>query len=134
MGKIMLPRITWPLLTCLMLSQSPLQAADATITVTKEQGGREITLKVGAILQIELPTRGGTGYSWLVEANGAPYLKLMAEATQSVGEPHPGSPLTQVWRFKAEKPGVCEVKMAYFRPWEGVGKAVDHFRLKLLVK
>ena len=40
----------------------------------------------------------------------------------------------QVWRFKAEKPGACEIKMAYFRPWEGVGKAVDHFRLKLHVE
>ena len=55
MGKIMLPRLTWLLLTCLMLSPSPLLAADATITVTKEQGGREIALKVGDILQIELP-------------------------------------------------------------------------------
>ncbi len=82
MGKIMLPRITWLLLTCLMLSQSPLLAADATITVTKEQGGREIALKVGNILRIELPGKGGTGYSWLVEATCAPYLKLMDQATQ----------------------------------------------------
>ena len=50
MGKIMLPHLTWLLLTGLMLSQSPLLAADATITVTKEQGGREIALKVGDIL------------------------------------------------------------------------------------
>ena len=67
MGKIMLPRIICLLLTCLLLSPSPLLAADATITVTKEQGGREIALKVGNILQIELPGTGGTGYSWSVE-------------------------------------------------------------------
>ena len=64
MGKIMLPRLTWLLLTGLMLSPSPLLAAEATITVTKEQGGREIALKVGNILLIELPGKGGTGYSW----------------------------------------------------------------------
>ena len=40
----------------------------------------------------------------------------------------------QVWRFKAERPGACEINMAYFRPWEGVGKAVDHFRLKLRIE
>jgi predicted secreted protein len=134
MGKIMLPRITWLLLTCLMLSQSPLLAADATITVTKEQGGREIALKVGDILQIELPSRGGTGYSWFAEATGAPYLKLMSEAAQQVGKSHPGSPVVQVWRFRAAQPGATEINLVYYRPWEGVGKAVDHFRLKLHIE
>ena len=134
MGKILIPRLAWLLLTCLILSPSPLLAADATIKVTKEQGGQEIALKVGNILLIELPGKGGTGYSWLVTATGAPYLKLMSEATQPVGESRPGSPVKQVWRFKAEKPGACEIKMAYYRPWEGVGKAVDHFHLKLHIK
>ena len=40
----------------------------------------------------------------------------------------------QVWRFKAEQPGAGEINLAYFRPWEGVGKAVDHFRLKLHIE
>ena len=40
----------------------------------------------------------------------------------------------QVWRFKAEKPGATEIKMVYYRPWEGVGKAVDHFRVKLYIE
>ena len=134
MGKIMLPRLAWLLLTCLMLSPSPLLAADATVTVTKAQGGREIALKVGDTLQIELPSRGGTGYSWSVEANGAPYLKLLSQSTRAAQEPRPGSPVMQVWLFKAAQPGACEIKMAYYRPWEGVGKAVDHFRLKLHIE
>ncbi|PIU54066.1 MAG: hypothetical protein COS90_02790, partial [Deltaproteobacteria bacterium CG07_land_8_20_14_0_80_60_11] len=62
MAQIMVPRIAWLLLTCLLLSQSTLMAAEATITVTREQGGREITLTVGNILRIELPGRGGAGY------------------------------------------------------------------------
>ena len=134
MGKIMIARITWLLLTGLMLSPSPLLAADATITVTKEQGGREIALKVGNILQIELPGSGGTGYSWLAEATGAPYLRLMDQATRQLKEGRVGGPVMQIWRFKAEKPGATEISMAYYRPWEGVGKAVDHFRLKLHIE
>jgi predicted secreted protein len=134
MGKIMLARITWLLLTCLMLSASPLLAADATITVTKEQDGREIALKVGNILQIELPGTGGTGYSWAVEAACAPYLKLLDQTTRQLKKGRLGGPVMQIWRFQAEKPGAGEIKMAYFRPWEGVGKAVDHFRLKLHIE
>jgi predicted secreted protein len=134
MGKIMLARITCLLLTGLLLSPSPLLAAEATVTVTKEQGGREITLKVGNILLIELPGKGGTGYSWSAEETFAPYLKLLDQTTRQLTEGRLGGPLMQVWRFKAEQPGACEIKMAYYRPWEGVGKAVDHFHLKLHIK
>ena len=134
MGRIIPARITWLLLTGLMLSPSPLLAADATVTVTKEQAGREIALKVGNILLIELPGKGGTGYSWLVEENFAPYLKLLDQTTRQLKEGRLGGPVMQVWRFKAEQPGACEIKMAYYRPWEGIGKAVDHFRLKLRIE
>lgn len=131
MAKVTMWGIVCLLLTGLVLSQSALMAAEATITVTKELSGREIALKVGNILRIKLPGRGGTGYTWLVEANGAPYLKLMDQATEKVGERRPGSPVMQVWRFKAEQPGTTEIKLAYCRPWEGPGKAADHFLVKL---
>ena len=134
MARIMIPRITWLLLICLMLSQSTLLAAEATITVTKEQAGGEVSLKAGEILQIELPSRGGTGYRWFAEATGAPFLKLISETARQVGESRPGSPVMQVWRFKAEKSGATEIKMAYYRSWEGVGKALDHFRIKLHIE
>ena len=134
MEKNLLLRITWLLLISLMLSQSPLLAADATITVTKEQGGREITLKVGNILLIELPGKGGTGYSWLVEETFAPYLKLMDQTTRQLKEGRLGGPVMQIWRFKAEKPGATEISMAYYRPWEGIGQAKDHFRIKLRIE
>jgi len=134
MTTIMISRITWLLITWLMLFQSTLLAADATITVTKEQGGREIALKVGDILRIELPGRGGTGYSWFAEDTFAPYLKLVDQATQKVGERRLGSPVIQVWRFRAEKRGATEIKMAYYRPLEGVGQAKDRFLIKIRIE
>jgi predicted secreted protein len=134
MATIMIPRITWLLITWLMLSQSTLLAADATITITKEQGGREVALKVGNILRIELPGRGGTGYSWFAEDTFAPYLKLVDQATVQVKEGRLGGPVIQVWRFRAEKPGATEIKMAYYRPWEGVGQAKDRFRIKIRIE
>ena len=140
MGKSILLRIMCLWLTGLIVSPSPLLAADATITVTKEQGGREIALKVGTMLQIELSGQAGTGYTWMVEAAGAPNLKLMDQTTRQLNEGRPGEPVRvggpvmQVWRFRAEQPGAGEIKLAYYRPWEGVGKAVDHFRLKLRIE
>jgi predicted secreted protein len=134
MTKIIILRITWLLVILLMLATSALMAADATVTVGREQGGREIALKAGNILQIELPGRGGTGYSWSVVAAGAPYLTLLSQETQQVKKGLPGSPVMQLWRFKAEQPGAVEVKMSYYRPWEGVGKATEHFRIKLRIE
>ena len=134
MAKVAEWGIAGLLLTCVVLGQSALMAAEATITVTKELSGREIVLKVGNILRIKLPGKGGTGYSWLVEANGAPYLKLMDQATEKGGERQLGAPVMQVWRFRAAQPGTCEIKIAYYRPWEGAGKAVDHFLIKLHIE
>jgi predicted secreted protein len=134
MGKIILPGVIWLLLTGLILSSSPLPAADATLTVTKEQAGREIALKVGDILAIELPGQGGTGFSWMVGEAGAPYLKLMNHSTRQLKEGRPGGPVMHVWRFRAEQPGTGEINLAYYRPWEGVGKAVAHFGLKVRIE
>jgi predicted secreted protein len=135
MTKTMVPRITLLLLAFLMLFPPAVMASDpTTLTVTKAQDGRDLELKVGSILVIELPGRGGTGYKWSAVASGAPCLKLMSQTTRPVHEGRIGGPVIQVWRFKAEKPGATEIKMAYYRPWEGVGQAADHFRLKIHIK
>jgi predicted secreted protein len=133
MAKIWMARITWLVLTFLLLSQSALLAAE-TITVTKAQDGREIGLKVGNILQIELPGNSGTGYSWLARDAGAPYLKLLDQATRQLKKDLPGGPVIQIWRFKAEKSGATGISLDYFRSWEGVGTATDHFRLELRIE
>ena len=90
MGKILIPRLFRLLLTCLILSPSTLLAAEATITVTKEQSGREIALKVGDILLIELPAKGGTGYSWAAAGTFPPYLKLLDQTTRQLTEGRAG--------------------------------------------
>jgi predicted secreted protein len=134
MAKIMLLGFIWVLVTGFMLSPSTLVAAEAAITLTKAQSGQTIALKVGDIVQIELLTSGGTGYSWMVTTPGAPYLKLVSQATRAVGETRPGSPVMQVWRFQAQQAGETEINLAYYRPWEDVVKAADHFRIKIRIK
>jgi predicted secreted protein len=134
MAKIMLLGFIWVLVTGFMLSPSTLVAAEAAITLTKAQSGQTIALKVGDIVQIELLTSGGTGYSWMVTTPGAPYLKLLTQATRAVGETRPGSPVMQVWRFQAQQAGETEINLAYYRPWEEVAKAADHFRIKIRIK
>jgi predicted secreted protein len=40
----------------------------------------------------------------------------------------------QVWRFNAAQPGATEIKLDYYRPWEGAGKAVDQVIFKLRIE
>jgi predicted secreted protein len=135
MAKIRIPKSAWLLLAFMLLFQPSAMASDpATLTVTKAQHGREAALKVGSVLEIELPGSGGTGYTWSAVASGAPYLKLLSQTTRPDKKGRLGGPVIQVWRFKAEQPGTTEIKMAYYRPWEGVGKATDHFLIKLHIE
>ncbi len=135
MAKMMIPKIAWLLLACLTLSPATAKAGDpTTLTVGKAEDGRDLELKVGSILVIELPGRGGTGYTWEAVTAGAPYLKLVSQTTRQLTEGLPGGAVMAVWRFQAEQPGATEIKMAYFRSWEGVGQAKDHFHVKIHVK
>ena len=133
MVRIMRRQMRWLLLAGWLLAPAALLAAEDAITVTQAQNGQEVTLKVGGILQIELRASGGTGYSWYVAAPGAPHVKLLAQTTRQITEPRPGAPILQVFRFQARQPGAAEIKLAYYRPWEGIDQAVDHFRLKLRI-
>jgi predicted secreted protein len=119
----------------LLLGPAVLGAATdpAGITVTRADCGRQIVLGVGDILKVELPSHGGTGYQWSLTAPGAPYLKLLAQTSQNVGAVRPGSPLRQIWSFQAVRPGSTVIRLAYFRPWEGVDRAAERFHLKIKI-
>jgi predicted secreted protein len=117
----------------LVLGAASLAAAAPATTVTRADSGKEIVLGVGDILQVKLPARGGTGYQWSLTAPGAPYLKLSSQTSENVGAVRPGSPQLQIWRFQAVQPGSTVIRLAYFRPWEGVGRAADRFHLKIKI-
>ena len=110
-------------------------AAGADVfTITKEQSGSELNVKPGDILQIELPTLGSAGYDWHMSGIDGVYLELISEGTRPVAEDGKvGAPVIRIWRFQTKKPGTTEIKMDQYRQWEGIGKSVDHFFLKILV-
>jgi predicted secreted protein len=100
--------------------------------MTKKQSGSEIKVKPGDIIQIELQALGSAGYSWYIDQIDAKYLELISENTKHVSEDGKvGIPAVIIWQFKAKKHGSTEIKMDYYRKWEGVGKSVDHFFLKI---
>jgi predicted secreted protein len=102
--------------------------------VTKKQSGSEIKVKPGDTIQIELQALGSAGYSWYIDQIDAEYVELISENAKHMSEgTKVGAPAVIVRQFKAKKHGSTKIKMDYYRKWEGVGKSVDHFFLKIII-
>jgi predicted secreted protein len=107
-------------------------AGEEMVIVQKEQSGQAITVKAGDIIQIELAEVGSAGYRWYIDNLDARYLELVSEETKKVSEKGKiGAPVMRVWRFKAKKVGQTEIKMDYYRKWEGVDKSTNNFFIKI---
>ena len=109
-------------------------AGEETIIVQKEQSGQVITIKAGVVVQIELAELGSAGYSWYIDNLDTQYLELISEETKKVSrEVKIGASVMRVWRFQAKEVGQIEIKMDYYRKWEGVKKSADHFSIKIKI-
>jgi len=105
-----------------------------TVIVKKKDNAKEITVKGGAIVQIELEETGGTGYRWHVDNQDTEHVVLLDERTRILEEGKMGTPVLSIWRFKMVKEGITEIKMGYYRDWEGSGKTAERFAIKLNVQ
>ena len=107
-------------------------AIEETVILQREQSGQEITVKAGVVVQIELAELGSAGYSWYIDNLNSQYLEFISEETRKVSEEGKiGAPVMRVWRFQAKEVGQTEIKMDYYRKWEGVKKSADHFFIRI---
>lgn len=107
-----------------------LKAGDFTHQVNTDKmelvEAKEVRIKGGDTLRIQLPLAGGTGYQW--QALGPDYGPLVLKQTL-IGRPMrpmPGAPVEQLFVFqsKAIAPGSSQQVTLVFnlrRPFEGVG-------------
>ena len=107
-------------------------AGEETVMVQKDRTGHTITVKTGDFVQVELVELGSAGYGWHIDNLDPQSLELLSEGTREVSqESKVGAPVMRLWRFKAKKVGQTEIKMDYYRRWEGVEKSTDHFFIKI---
>lgn len=102
--------------------------------ITKDYNNKEIFIKSGDTFQIELESSGATGYIWQIEKMDSEYLILLSEGTKDFSTKKLGAPTVRYWQIKALKKGNTEIQMLYFRPWEGIEKSIEKFRLKVNIK
>jgi len=109
-------------------------SGENTVILKKKDNAKEITVQCGALIQIELEETGSAGYRWHAENQDTEYVVLLDEKTKTLEEGKMGAPILSIWRFKAVKEGITEIKMGYYRDWEGPEKTADRFAIKLTVQ
>jgi inhibitor of cysteine peptidase len=89
-------------------------------TIITEQTRGDVSLKVGAVLEVRLEANHTTGYSWVAAPVANPVLMRQGfaryEEHASGGKMGAGG--VEVWRFKAVKAGKQGLQFEYRRPWE----------------
>jgi predicted secreted protein len=104
------------------------------MTITKSDNSKEITLHEGERFRIELEELGSAGYNWYFDNLDEEQLELISKSTRTISDGKVGAPVMGVWLMKAKNKGSTEIKMDYYRIWEGKDKAIEHFSVKLLIE
>ena len=104
------------------------------MTITKGDNGKVITLREGERFRIELEELGSAGYNWYFDNLDEEQLELISKSTRAISDGEVGAPVMGVWLMKAKNKGSTEIKMDYYRIWEGKDKATEHFSVKLLIE
>jgi predicted secreted protein len=108
--------------------------ASATTTLSAADDGNEVTVSLNATFTIELEEQGSTGYIWDFDDLDRTAVDLLEVTTRTKPDRAlVGAPVLKVWTLKAKKVGTTDLKLLYFRSWEGKGKAVKSFRTRLSV-
>ena len=115
-------------LRCVLAIMVFLAAHDATagqvaapgVKVVTDQMSGDVSLKVGAVLEVRLEANHTTGYSWIAAPVANPVLMRQGAARYEEhatgGKAGVGG--VEIWRFKAMKAGRQGLQFEYRRPWE----------------
>jgi predicted secreted protein len=106
----------------------------STHILSEKDSGREIIVQAGDLLEIRLEGTGGTGYSWHLNTLDDQYLILSDAETSEASEGKTGGPVMNIWRLKTLSTGTTEIRIDYYREWEGIQSAIKHFSLTLSIQ
>ena len=111
-----------------MISQTMTEPEEAAgISVDASHNGKEIEVPVGQSLIINLESNPSTGFGWtLMDITDQIVLNETSNKFVSPEQSDPpkvGVSGTEVWQFRALKPGKSTVTMGYGRSWESVAPA-----------
>jgi predicted secreted protein len=106
-----------------------------TVTVDKAFNGREIKVRAGSTIRVELEQAGAAGYVWEIRDLDREHFEVESVATP--GRPDAGDlvggPVLKTWSIRVKTKGISELRFIHYRPWEGQEKAADSFVLRVRI-
>lgn len=106
-----------------------------TVIVNKAFNGREIKVRVGGTIRVDLEELGSAGYAWAIKDVDKEHFEVLSVETR--GFPPQGditgAPVVKTWLISAKEKGKAELKFLYYRPWEGEKNVSDTFVLKVRI-
>ena len=132
--KIIVLAFFFPFLIQCMAAESIFSQGDVIMLLGKENSGTTNEIAVGDLLQIELEGNPSTGFWWHFQGLDEEYLEVVKEEAEKVSKRRLGAPELGRWRLRAKRCGETTVKMAYYRQWEGVDKAVDRVSFTIRIR
>jgi len=122
------------LFVALSFSTSPSFGTE-TVIVNKTFHGREIKIRVGGLIRIDLEELGSAGYVWEIQDLDKDHFDVVDVRTEG---PPPsgdvtGKPIVKTWLIRAKKAGKAELKLLYHRPWESEKEAIERFFIRVRI-
>lgn len=108
---------------------------EETVIVTKAFNGREIKVRVGSMIQVELDQAGSAGYAWEIKDLDKEHFEVVSVKTPEPPEQPEliGGPVKKMWLIRVTAQGKSQLRFIHARPWEKEEKSADTFWLKVRI-
>jgi inhibitor of cysteine peptidase len=84
--------------------------------------GQTVDVSVGQAIELRLPENPSTGFRWQLAADPGPACAVVGD-TYTAGANRPGAGGEHTWTLRAARPGICELRLVYRRPFENLPPA-----------
>lgn len=116
---------------------TPIQGCANHHTVGMEHNDTTVNLKANEVLQIELPGNAGTGFQWRVKEMDDTFFVMLGSHKKIFEKDNPryvGNTYLETWSLKAIKAGSSDIRLLYYRPWEGEEMAEKSLHIKVIIE
>lgn len=96
--------------------------------------GKLYFVKKDRPFRIELEVNPTTGYNWFIVDMDESYFKVRSSGYQAAKTGLIGTGGISYWEIVPLKEGVKTIRLLYYRSWEGKDKAVDEYKLVVVIR
>lgn len=104
---------------------------DTDKVLDAEDNNNTFDRHVGDLIELQLEVSGSTGYGWWFSGLDTGYFEETGAGTRVLTPMlgGAGASVLGYWQVKLKKAGTAEIKMKYYRSWEGESSSIDEYKI-----